>query len=224
MRLDFTACMNEDTQLLLNCDLSNNSKTRAHSEYSKIMMVRDYNPSPVNSKIMALGDLSSANYSEHHVTMNNLNIDDDSIRVDVITEASKSIKEESFLNVTPMNGSDNSEINQPTVETNCIKEALEKLVDFKPKENVLKASDIKTWSSKMKDYNERLMKSLRLIKNSLLKQQEECEMHLSELELSSLQSTKEEEIEVEAVSGFNTTEDTEQELSVMEQIQEKAKK
>lgn len=223
MRFDLTACMNEDTQLLLNCDLSNNSKTRAHSEYSKIMMVRDYNP-PVNSKIMALGDLSSANYSEHHVTMNNFNIDDDSIRVDVTTEALKSIKEESFLNVTPMMCSNNSEIDPPAVETNWINEAVGKLVDFKPKENVLKASDLEIWSSKMKEYNEKLTRSLRLIQNSLLKQQEECQMQLSEVELSSFQSTREEEIEVEAVSGFNTTEDTEQELSVMEQIQEKAKK
>lgn len=245
MRLDYTACMNEDTQMLINCNLSNNSKNKPHSEFSRII-AGDYNPSPMNSKLMAMCDLSSANYSEQmsrcHVSLPIDNYDDsvhagvvndlpdknqdDSINEGVADLSRKdvdclNISQEMCVSLSPLPPIIPEEQDTPVVEQDFIKEALGQLIEMKPIERILKPKYVNNWVLKMKSLDDEFKKLLKVAQNRLLTHREKNKVYSIDSE-SSQNSTITEELLVEDVSLLDSTSEKEA-ASIMDKILEKAK-
>lgn len=96
MHLNFSAST-DDTQYLIACNLSAN-KQQANSEYSKIL-TEDYNPSPVNSKLLALSAIGSSALSNYlsdrcHVSLP-MEVDDE--KSETVADCSKLSQEDISL-------------------------------------------------------------------------------------------------------------------------------
>lgn len=230
IHLDYTTGTEENTQFLINYNLSDNSKTRPPSEFSKIL-AGDYNPSPANSKILALCDMSNANYSEqlsHQVSQPNLNYDD-SISV-YITDLSKKdldclniSQEERCLSVSPIQTSPNGNISvDEIVEKDYCKIALMNLVEFKPRKWKLTKKIVHEWHTEMRRVDEEIRKQLKILQNRASKDLEKCRIFPTETETSSLQESIEEV--VAPVSVLELTDEIKEVVSIEQKIKEKSKK